>query len=140
MKNKWNVLFVLLLLLVSVILTGQQNWVYARGGGNVKYGKKTIQKGWVYRVVGSNAIIIDDMTFQLSSTTSFFDSKNKPTGLSALSQGVFVGFLQNNGLITEVHVLSTDDSSYRPGSQPAVQKAAPHKNDDIIMENGVWKN
>ncbi len=139
MKNKRNVLFVLLLLLVSVILAGQQNWVYARGGGDVKYGEKTIQKGWVYRVVGSNAVIIDDMTFQLSSTTSFFDSKNKPTGLYALSQGVFVGFLHNNGLITEVHVLSTDDSSYRPGSQPAVQEV-PGKNDDIILENGIWKN
>ena len=139
MKNKWNMPFVLLFLIVSVFLTSQQRLVYARGGGDVKYVKKTTQKGWVYRVVGSDAVIIDDMRFQLSSSTSFFDSKNNPAGLSALRPGVFVGFLQHNGLITEVHVLPPDDNSYRPASQSAVPKV-PDKNDDIILENGVWKN
>ncbi|MCF6238249.1 MAG: hypothetical protein L3J79_05470 [Candidatus Marinimicrobia bacterium] len=138
MKKMWNILFVLLFVTASVFLAGIQEKVYARGeeGNSLR---TMNQNGWVYRVVDSTTLVIDDMTYRLSPSASFFDSDNNAIGLSALRRKVFVAFSQVNGVISEVHILPQQDERHGPGALPSATKPTENTG-SVILENGVWKN
>ena len=138
MKKMWNILFVLFFVTASVFLAGIQERAHARGV-EANSSRTMNQNGWVYRVVDSTTLVIDDMTYRLSPTASFFDSNKQAIGLSALPPGVFVTFSQHNGLITEMHILPPQDDRYRPRGLSTAPKK-PEGTGEIILEDGVWKN
>ena len=139
MKNRWDFLFVLFFMSAIVLSSGQQEWAYARGGGEGNALRTMNQNGRVYRVVDSTTLVIDDMTYRLSPSANLFDSNNNALGLSAMREGIFIAFSQENGVITEVHILPQQDERLGPGALSPAAKPT-ESTGTIILENGVWKN
>ena len=98
-----------------------------------------IRNGWVYRVDTSD-IIIDDMKLRLSPATRYFDLHKKNIAKSGVHKGQFVGFLQKNGLITELYLMKPGTADQPPGAAPPARPKTQGRPSHLIKEGGVWKN
>ena len=99
----------------------------------------SIRKGWVDRIDKDN-IIIDDMRLRLSPTTRYFDLHKKNIAKSSIHQGQFIGFLQENGLITELYLMKPGIADQLPGAAPPTRPEGQGRPSHLTKEGGVWKN
>lgn len=98
-----------------------------------------IQNGWVNRV-DTSTIIIDDMKLRLSPATRYFDLNKKYINKGSVHPGQFVGFLQKNGLITQLYLMKPGIDDQLPGAAAPVRPKTHSRPSHLIKEGGVWKN
>ncbi len=145
-KKKWLVkitVSIALALFLSVsavsvtVRAGEKEDVLAAEQQYVK--NSEIRNGWVDRI-DKNIIIIDDMKLRLSPATRYFALNKKETNKGSVHPGQFVGFLQKNGLITELHLVKPGPADQRPGAAAPARHETPGRPSHLIKEGGVWKN
>ncbi len=98
-----------------------------------------IRNGWVNRV-DTGTIIIDDMKLRLSPATRYFDLNKKYINKSSVHPGQFVGFLQKNGLITQLYLMKPGIDDRLPGAAAPARPERHGRPSHLIKEGGVWKN
>ncbi|VAW39995.1 hypothetical protein MNBD_DELTA04-440 [hydrothermal vent metagenome] len=98
-----------------------------------------IRNGWVDRI-DKNIIIIDDMKLRLSPATKYFDLHKKDITKGSVHKGQFVGFLQKNGLITELYLIKPGIADQLPAAAPPARPKTQVRPSHLIKEGGVWKN
>lgn len=98
-----------------------------------------IRKGWVYRL-DTDTIIIDDMRLRLSPATKYFDLHKKDITRGSVHPGQFVGFLQKNGMITELYLMKPGIADQLPGGAPPARSERQSRPSHLFKEGGVWKN
>ncbi|HEB50691.1 MAG TPA: hypothetical protein ENI89_08790 [Desulfobulbus sp.] len=128
-----------ILILAAVITIAWQGLLPQSGYGRDAGGTHPVlMKGWIDQV-GTGTLVIDDMPYRDTSETRYFDGNGKESGPSILRVGQFVGFLAENSVLTEVHVLKPSEEDMRPEVK-APSRSNPGENSQIILEDGVWRN
>lgn len=135
--KKFTLFPVLVLVVVTTIaLQGVLPQVgYGKEGGGTH---PVLRKGWIDQL-GAGSVVIDDMPYRTAAGTRYFDRNGRPSGPSVLRSGQFIGFLAENGLLTDIYLLEPGPDDMRPEVKTS-SRTAPEPSSEIILEDGVWRN
>lgn len=123
---------------VSVtVRAGEKEDVLAAAQQYIK--NSEIRNGWIDRI-DKDTIIIDDMLLRLSPTTRYFAVNKKNITKGSVHPGQFVGFIQKNGLITELYLMKPGIDDQRPGAATPARPETRVRPSHLIKEGGVWRN
>ncbi len=87
--------------------------------------------------VSSDMIVIDDMSYRFDGKTAYFAINGALASKSILSPGKFIGYLHEEGLLTEVRLMTPEEDEKRPERVRTGGKSSPG---EVYQEGGVWKN
>ncbi len=97
-----------------------------------------MNKGWI-DALDDQAIIIDDLSYPITSELRIYDQNGSPKGVPSLAKGQFVAFEAREHLTT-IYILpgkGNPPEVLEPSSASGEEKA---EGKTLRYENGVWKN